>query len=78
MNVKVSFMVFRTGSVLIVGKCDENVLLIIYEFLKRILHNEYANICQQKNKMELEQENCIISKDKNKEIRKKNIIVNSI
>ena len=78
MNVKVSFMVFRTGSVLIVGKCDENVLLIIYEFLKRILHNEYANICQQKNKMELEQENCIISKDKNKKIRKKNIIVNSI
>ena len=78
MNVKVSFMVFRTGSVLIVGKCDENVLLIIYEFLKRILHNEYANICQQKNKMELEQENCVISKDKNKKIRKKNIIVNSI
>jgi TATA-box binding protein (TBP) (component of TFIID and TFIIIB) len=78
MNIKVSFMVFRTGSVLIVGKCDENVLLIIYEFLKRILHNEYANICQQKNKMELEQENCIISKDKNKKIRKKNIIVNSI
>ena len=78
MNVKVSFMVFRTGSVLIVGKCDDNVLLIIYEFLKRILHNEYANICQQKNKMELEQENCIISKDKNKKIRKKNIIVNSI
>ena len=53
-------------------------MLIIYEFLKRILHNEYANICQQKNKMELEQENCIISKDKNKKIRKKNIIVNSI
>jgi len=78
MNIKVSFMVFRTGSVLIVGKCDENVLLIIYEFLKRILHNEYANICQQKNKMELEQENCVISKDKNKKIRKKNIIVNSI
>jgi hypothetical protein len=78
MNIKVSFMVFRTGSVLIVGKCDENVLLIIYEFLKRVLHNEYANICQQKNKMELEQENCIISKDKNKKIRKKNIIVNTI
>jgi len=36
-NVKeVSFMIFRTGSVLIVGRCDENVLMIIYEFLKII------------------------------------------
>jgi TATA-box binding protein (TBP) (component of TFIID and TFIIIB) len=76
-NVKVSFMVFRTGSVLIVGKCDEDVLMIIYEFLKRILHNEFNNICQKKNKMELEEENCIISKDKNKKIRKKNIIINT-
>jgi citrate lyase synthetase len=33
-NVKVSFMVFRTGSVLIVGKCDENVLLIICVMLE--------------------------------------------
>ena len=46
-NVKeVSFMIFRTGSVLIVGRCDENVLMIIYEFLKIILNNEYKNICQ--------------------------------
>ena len=46
-NVKeVSFMIFRTGSVLIVGRCDENVLLIIYDYLKVILHNEYKNICQ--------------------------------
>jgi hypothetical protein len=43
---EVSFMIFRTGSVLIVGKCDENVLLIIYEFLKNILHNEFKIICQ--------------------------------
>ena len=43
-NVKeVSFMIFRTGSVLIVGKCDENVLMLIYEFLKVILNNEYKN-----------------------------------
>ena len=70
-------MVFRTGSILIVGKCDENILLIIYEFLKRILHNEYANICQQKNKMELDYENTIMLKDKNKKIRKKNIIIST-
>jgi TATA-box binding protein (TBP) (component of TFIID and TFIIIB) len=43
---EVSFMIFRTGSVLIVGRCDENVLMIIYDFLKIILNNEYKNICQ--------------------------------
>ena len=74
-NVKVSFMVFRTGSVLIVGKCDENVLLIIYEFLKRILHNEFNLICQKKNKMELEEENSITLKVNNKKIRKKSIMI---
>ena len=77
-NIKVSFMVFRTGSVLIVGKCDENILMIIYEFLKRILHNEYNNICQKKNKMELDEEKYVVSKDKNKKIRKKNIIITSV
>jgi TATA-box binding protein (TBP) (component of TFIID and TFIIIB) len=75
-NVKVSFMVFRTGSVLIVGKCDENILLIIYEFLKRILHNEFNFICQKKNKMELEEETNTILKDKNKKIRRKSIMIN--
>lgn len=72
-NVKeVSFMIFRTGSVLIVGKCDENVLMIIYEFLKLILHNEYQNIFQKNVK--LTETNNI--KDKKKKIRKKNITVN--
>jgi TATA-box binding protein (TBP) (component of TFIID and TFIIIB) len=76
-NIKVSFMVFRTGSILIVGKCDEDVLLIVYEFLKRILHNEYNNICQQKNKIN-DDENSISIKDKIKKIRKKSIIINNI
>jgi hypothetical protein len=43
---EVSFMIFRTGSVLIVGKCDENVLYSIYDFLKKILHTEYNYIYQ--------------------------------
>lgn len=43
---KISFMIFRTGSVLIVGKCDESILLEVYEYLKTILHNEYKQICQ--------------------------------
>ena len=43
-GIPVSFMVFRTGSVLIVGKCDESVLHEIYEFIKIILNNEYKHI----------------------------------
>jgi len=72
-NIKeVSFMIFRTGSVLIVGKCDENVLMIIYEFLKIILNNEYKNICQ---KYSGDENNTFTIKDKTKKTRRKNIIV---
>lgn len=42
--VKVSFMIFRTGSALIVGKCTEYVLNIIYNFLCDVLTTEYPNI----------------------------------
>jgi hypothetical protein len=69
---EVSFMIFRTGSVLIVGKCDENVLMIIYEFLKTILTNEYKYIYQ-KNVKTADSNNNI--KDKKKKIRKKNITI---
>ena len=41
---EVSFMIFRTGSVLIVGKCEENVLYKIYDFIKKILEVEYDKI----------------------------------
>jgi len=73
-NIKeVSFMIFRTGSVLIVGKCDENLLMSIYEFLKIILNNEYQNICQ---KYSAEDNNTIFNlKNKIKKNRRKNIIV---
>lgn len=37
----VSFMVFRTGSILIVGKCNETILYKIYSFIKDMLINEY-------------------------------------
>ena len=62
----VSFMIFRTGSILIVGKCDENVLIIIYNYLKQLLITEYSLICQQNIKI-----NEISVKDKKKKIRKK-------
>ena len=42
--IKVSFMIFRTGSVLIVGKCTEEILDNIYLFLKKTLENEYENV----------------------------------
>jgi TATA-box binding protein (TBP) (component of TFIID and TFIIIB) len=74
---KVSFMIFRTGSVLIVGKCDESVLRIIYKFLVDILKNEYHNIKQnfgeQIDNADIKKVNI---KDKKKKIRKKNIMVN--
>ena len=71
---EVSFMIFRTGSVLIVGKCDENVLITIYEFLKIILTNEHKNICQPV-KLGEEGNSLINIKDKKKKIRKKNITI---
>ena len=46
---QISFMVFRTGSVLIVGNCDKNILNIIYSYLKNILYNEYDEICIENN-----------------------------
>ncbi len=66
--IGVSFMIFRTGSVLIVGKCDENVVYIIYNYLIQILIDEYKLICQQN----IQIQDKII---KTKKIRKKTIIV---
>jgi len=42
---EVSFMIFRTGSCLIVGNCTEKILRFVYEFIKIILHDEYQKIC---------------------------------
>lgn len=63
-------MIFRTGSVLIVGKCEEEVLFIIYEFLKGILVAEYGKICL-RNAMESD----VIVKPKKDKMYKKWIIV---
>ena len=43
-NCKLSFMIFRTGSVLIVGKCSEKILYEVYETIKNILIEEHINI----------------------------------
>lgn len=41
---EISFMVFRTGSCLIVGNCSERILRIVFDFIKSILINEYSVI----------------------------------
>lgn len=41
---EVSFMVFRTGSCLIVGNCNERILNFVYNFIKQMLHDEYTHI----------------------------------
>ena len=67
----VSFMIFRTGSILIVGRCDEDILLQIYEFIKIILNNEFKNICQSVKTGD----NQVAVKDKKKKIRRKHITI---
>ena len=45
-NIEISFMIFRTGSVLIVGKCNDTELYEIYNFLKNVFHDEYSKIVE--------------------------------
>jgi len=45
-KITLSFMIFRTGSVLIVGKCTKNHIIVVYEFLKELFKNEYNIINQ--------------------------------
>ena len=40
---EVSFMVFRTGSVLIVGNCSIPILNVVYCFLKTILMEDHKD-----------------------------------
>jgi hypothetical protein len=42
---EISFMIFRTGSCLIVGNCSEKILLFVFDFIKRFLKEEYNAIC---------------------------------
>lgn len=67
-DVIISFMIFRTGSVLISGKCDENIIYKVYNFIKDMLFKEYSKIFIKIN-------HNIKDKNKNKKIRKKTIFV---
>lgn len=65
---EVSFMIFRTGSILIVGMCDENILHDVYHFLKTLLKEEFKYICQK-----IITPTDLANKDKKKKIRRKTI-----
>lgn len=64
---EVSFMIFRTGSVLIVGNCTEKILRFVYDFIKTLLQSEYSIIYAPGNNEQ--------SKVKKEKIRKKIIHV---
>ena len=64
---EVSFMIFRTGICLIVGNCTERVLKFVFEFIKKILADEYTNIYVENKDP--------ISKVKKAKLRKKTIQV---
>jgi hypothetical protein len=63
----ISYMIFRTGSVLIVGKCDsDDELFMIYDFIKHIFQEEFMNIYE---------ENTEVKQLKNKKKIKKTLYV---
>jgi hypothetical protein len=68
--VTVSFMIFRTGSILIVGMCDENVLELVYTFIKGLVKDEFTNICQRLATVE----ELTFVKKKNAKVRKRYIV----
>lgn len=47
--LEISFMIFRTGSILIVGHCDENVIHEIYIFLKSVFNTHFDTINEGKH-----------------------------
>ena len=67
---KVSFMIFRTGGCLIVGNCSEEVLTFVYDFVKKLLKDEYPNIC-------MKTENLGITEPKKTKLRKRKIMVST-
>jgi hypothetical protein len=66
---EVSFMIFRTGSGLIVGNCSDAILYHIFNFIKSILVAEYKNISVSNERTEV--------KTKLFKIRKRTVLMTS-
>jgi hypothetical protein len=69
---KVSFMIFRTGGCLIVGNCSEEILRFVYNFVKKILKDEYQKIY-----MNGDASSGVIAEEKGIKQRKRKITVSS-
>jgi hypothetical protein len=66
---QISFMIFRTGSCLIVGNCNETILQFVFAFIKQFLANEYLAI-----RMNTDQS---VIKTKKTKIRKKTVYMSN-
>lgn len=66
---EVSFMIFRTGSCLVVGNCSERMIRFIFDFIKKLLTDEYENIFVEQYDEDV--------KTKRIKLRRKNIICSS-
>jgi hypothetical protein len=64
---EVSFMIFRTGSCLIVGNCTSKILNFIYQFIKQMLCDEYSNI--------MTPNEAVSAKMKQVKLRKRTVVV---
>ena len=64
---EISFMIFRTGSCLIVGNCTERILKFVFEFIKKLLADEYSKISVNNTEP--------VNKNKKVKLRKKTIMI---
>ena len=69
---KVSFMIFRTGSVLVVGRCDDIMINEIYLFIKDVLYKEYDNININNEMTDIDKQS-----KKNRSCKKKKLKINT-
>ena len=74
----VSVMIFRTGSMLIVGKCTEDILYNIYDFLCSLFETEYATIADNPSNTTSTITKKINTVKTVRKIRKKTIYCNSL
>ena len=65
--VEVSFMIFRTGSCLIVGNCTEKILRFVYSYIKNMLEAEYSSIFTHSDD--------VVTKVKQTKQRKKKVVI---
>jgi hypothetical protein len=71
---EISFMIFRTGSVLVVGKCEDDILYHIYDFLKNILETNYLEICSPGTELRDNEAIALEKSNKKKKPRKKIVL----